>query len=283
MAARAPVREDMLAAPAHRLRQLILETHHRCGGHLGASLSIVEILAGLAGRLGAGRYNQDPGGNHLILSKGHAALAFYCQLALEGRVSAAQLRQFAQDGADLEPHPNEQRLPSVGASTGSLGQGLSIGCGLALGALLTGRDSLTAVIIGDGEVNEGQIWEAAMSAAQLGLGNLLVVLDRNGMQQDGRMADILPCPDLASIWGAFGWVTESCDGHDPAALDQAFDALLAGPPDRPKLLVAHTVKGAGIAHLEGRTESHFPPPVSADDIALACYHPTSLRVAEPIG
>ena len=83
--------------------------------------------------------------------------------------------------------------------------------------------------------------------------------------------------------GALGWVTGSCDGHDPAALEQAFDALLAGPPDRPKLLVALTVKGAGIAHLEGRTESHFPPPVSADDIALACYRPTPHRLAEPIG
>jgi transketolase len=271
MAARFLDHEASLAEAADALRLLILRTHQRRGGHLGASLSIVEILAVLAHRLGVGAYNEAPAGNHLILSKGHAALAFYCQLALEGRVSPDQLRQFATDGADLEPHPNERRLRCVGASSGSLGQGLSIGCGLALAARLAGSDTLTTVIIGDGEANEGQIWEAAMSAPRLGLGRLLVVQDRNGMQQDGAMADILPCPDLAAIWEAFGWSTSVCDGHDTEALGAAVEALLTVCDDRPKLLVAHTVKGAGIAHLEGRTESHFPEPVSAEDIALMSY------------
>lgn len=274
MASAAFAPEPSLSQAARALRLLILKTHQRRGGHLGASLSIVEILAALADRLGWGAYNCGPRSNRLILSKGHAALALYCQLAMEGRIPQGELARFAADGADLEPHPNERRVPCVGASSGSLGQGLSIGCGLALAARIARSGALTAVIIGDGEVNEGQIWEAAMSAVQLRLGALLVVLDRNEMQQDGSMADILPCPDLPLVWGSIGWSTASCDGHDPQAVAASIGLLLSGAPDKPKLLVANTVKGAGVAHLEGRAESHFPPPVTSEDVALAGYRRT---------
>lgn len=272
----------LLGCRARALRRLILETHHRRGGHLGASLSIVEILTVLADRLGHGRYNDGATGHHLILSKGHAALAFYCQLALEDRVPLASLANFATDGADLEPHPNERLVPGVGACSGSLGQGLSIGCGFALAARMRGSAARTAVIIGDGEVNEGQIWEAAMSAAQLRLGTLLVVVDRNDMQKDGAMRDILPCPDLAVTWGAFGWKTAQCDGHDVTALVEQMNLLMAPGDDRPKLLVARTVKGAGVAHLEGKAESHFPDPVSVDDIALAGHIPIGAGLLETL-
>lgn len=275
-----PAATTSLDRQARALRRLILETHHHRGGHLGASLSIVEILTVLADRLGPGRYNDAAAGDHLILSKGHAALAFYCQLAQEGRLSRSALATFAGDGADLEPHPNERLVRGVGACSGSLGQGMSIGCGFALAARMCGSGARTAVIVGDGEANEGQIWEAAMSAAQLRLGGLLVIVDHNGMQQDGAMRDILPCPDLAVAWAALGWSTSQCDGHDVAALAERLDVLLSTSIDQPKLLVAHTVKGAGVAHLEGRTESHYPDPVSVEDVALADSIPIGAGMQE---
>lgn len=262
-----------LAQDAARLRALILDIHALRGGHLGSSLSIVEILTVLAGDILAPGYNEGVDGDRLVLSKGHAALAFYCRLALEGRVSHRDLRLFATDGAQLEPHPDERKVPAVGVSSGSLGLGLSAAAGLALGARLKGRTDLCAVIVGDGETNEGQIWEAAQSAPRLKLGNLLVVIDRNGLQQDGAMRDILPMPDVCSIWGNLGWLTTSADGHDPDRLAAAARELLAGPPDRPKLLVADTIKGAGVPFLEGRAESHFPPPLRAEEIAMARYVP----------
>jgi transketolase len=264
-----------------RLRLAIVLLHSRAGGgHLGSALSIVEILSVLLAGPMRWRGDNEPStsGDRLIVSKGHAAMGLYCALALEGHLDAAQLLTFGRDGSPLEPHPNERAVAAVHASTGSLGQGLSIGVGLALGARLDRSGDRSFVIIGDGELNEGQTWEAARCAAVLELSNLIVVLDDNGMQQDGPTRDIMRVHDAVEAWGRMGWLCADCDGHDCDALADELDRLVASSTRAPRLLHARTIKGRGIAHLEGRTESHFPPPVSDVDIELLRYSMEAARV-----
>jgi transketolase len=259
---------------SNRLRLAIVQLHRRAGGgHLGSALSIVEILSVIISRHMRWRTVDDPAtrGDRLIISKGHAAMALYCALALDGRLDAAELLTFGRDGSALEPHPNERTLPSVHASTGSLGQGLSVGVGLALGARLLGSNERSFVIVGDGELNEGQTWEAARSAAVLGLSNVVVVVDDNGMQQDGPTGDIMRVDDAVDAWHRMGWICGECDGHDCNALDDELQRVLSSSEPCPRLVRAWTIKGRGVAHLEGRTESHFPPPISDDDLAILRY------------
>lgn len=263
-----------LRALSDRLRLSMIETHRLAGaGHLGSSLSIAEILAVIFGRqLRREVADIDPArGDRFVLSKGHAALGLYCALALFDRIAAAKLSTFGRNGGALEPHPNESTEPAVHASTGSLGQGLSIGVGLALGSRLRGDHDRTFVVIGDGEMNEGQIWEAARSAAFLKLDNLIVVLDDNQMQQDGPTSEILPVPDAVNCLRSMGWYVSECDGHDCDALDAAISRAAASTDPAPRLVHARTIKGHGIAFLEGKTESHYPPPLSSDDIAMVRY------------
>jgi transketolase len=270
----------VLRDEADALRLLVLKTHRRAGaGHLGSALSVVEILAVLFGRFFRWRAEGEPAwaGDRFVLSKGHAALGLYAALARAGRIPPERLAEFGRNGAALEPHPSEAAEPELHASTGSLGQGISIGVGLALGSRLRGAPDRTFVVIGDGEANEGQVWEAARSAAALGLGGLLVVLDDNGMQQDGPTRDILPVDDLAPAWEAMGWRTAEADGHDCAALAAALEGLLALPGDAPRLLRARTVKGRGVEFLEGRTESHYPPPLTGEEMVLATYTAAARR------
>ncbi|MCW5803563.1 MAG: transketolase [Deltaproteobacteria bacterium] len=263
-----------LRAESDRLRLLMLEVHRRAGaGHLGSALSIAEILTAILGRHFRWSHLDDEQtcGDRLVLSKGHAALGLYCSLALAGKIEFERLLTFGRNGSVLEPHPNESTEPALHASTGSLGQGLSIGVGLALGSRMLGNLDRTFVIIGDGELNEGQIWEAARSAAFLGLRNLVVVLDDNGMQQDGPTAEIMPVRDALECFRSIGWITSECDGHDCDALDASLQRALAASDPRPRLIRATTVKGRGVDFLEGRTESHYPPPLSADELALVRY------------
>jgi transketolase len=269
-----PATPEDLRALSGRLRLLMLETHRRAGaGHLGSSLSIVEILAALLGRHFRWRRPElaPARGDRLVLSKGHAALGLYCALALAEQIDPDRLATFGRNGSGLEPHPNESTEPALHASTGSLGQGLSIGVGLALGSRLRGDDDRTFVIIGDGEMNEGQIWEAVRSAAFLGLANLIVVLDDNQMQQDGPTPEILPVPDAVACLRAIGWRVSECDGHDCDAVDAALGEAIASSAAAPRLIRARTIKGRGVDFLEGRTESHYPPPLSNDDLALVRY------------
>lgn len=256
------------------LRLMVLETHKAAGGgHLGSSLSIVEILAVLVHAVMHWPAADDEPwrGDRVVLSKGHAALALYCALAQAGRVDPARLRTFGANGSVLEPHPNERLEPALHASTGSLGQGMSIALGLALGARLRGGADRVFAIVGDGEVNEGQIWEAARSAATLGVDNLVVVLDDNRMQQDGPTPEIMGVADAVDAWRGMGWACRSVDGHDCAALLAALAEAAAGDHPGPRLVHARTVKGRGVAFLEDRTESHFPPPLTDDDLALVRY------------
>lgn len=257
-----------------RLRLAMIETHRRAGaGHLGSSLSIVEALTVIFKNhfQWAKPHEEEWRGDRFVLSKGHAALGLYCLLCLEGRIDANRLATFGRNGSALEPHPNETTEASIHASTGSLGQGLSIGVGLALGSRLRGTSDRTFVIIGDGEINEGQIWEAARCAATLKLSNLIVILDDNQMQQDGPTPDIMPVADAVTCWRAIGWHCLESDGHDCEQLASAMQELIASPVEAPKLLRIRTVKGRGIYFLEGQTESHFPPPLSDDDFTLIQY------------
>jgi len=261
-----------LRALSDRIRWRILTTHHRSGGgHLGSSLSIVEQLAVVLG--GHFRWRSAPGaadGDRFVLSKGHAALGLYCALAELGRLPDEVLAGFGSSGAAAEPHPNETLIDAIDASTGSLGQGFSIGVGMALAARMRGRDGLVFVVIGDGECNEGQVWEAARSAAHLRLANLVVMLDDNRMQQDGPTPGILPVADVEDAFAGMGWVTAACDGHDTGALEDALTKLTENA-DAPKLVHARTVKGRGVPFLEHRTESHYPPPMSAAELAMLRY------------
>ncbi|MFD3504221.1 transketolase [Streptomyces sp. NPDC058678] len=258
-----------LRSLAERIRWRILTTHRRAGaGHLGSSLSIVELLSVVLG--GHYRWRSAPGagdGDRFVLSKGHAALSLYCALVELGRLPQPVLDGFGQSGAAAEPHPNERLLDAVDASTGSLGQGFSIGVGMALGARLRRRQATVFVLLGDGECNEGQVWEAARSAAALRLDNLVVLLDDNRMQQDGPTPDILDVSDLPDAWARMGWLTASCDGHDCEAATETLTKLLA-EPGGPKLIHARTVKGRGVPFLEHRAESHYPPPLGAEDLAM---------------
>lgn len=256
---------------ALRLRLLILRTHAAAGqGHLGSSLSLVEILAALLGPGAAQLHEQDPTrGDRLVLSKGHAALGLYCALAEAGVIPHEMLTSFGKNGSVLEPHPNETLLPAVAVSTGSLGQGLSIGLGLAHASLLAGHaHERTTVILGDGELNEGQPWEAAIAAVHLRLGNLLAIVDANGLQQDGRMNEIMPIAALGEAWRALGWRVYGADGHDCAGLSSLFAALRDQEPEAPKLVIARTIKARGVPFLENTAESHYPPALDAAEIDL---------------
>ncbi len=259
---------------ARDLRLTIIETHRIArGGHLGSSLSIVESLLVLFKNHFRWQQSREQpwSGDRFVLSKGHAALGLYCALVMQGRIDRGLLATFSANGSCLEPHPNEKLVPEAQVSTGSLGQGFSIGVGLALGSQLRGTDDRVFVIIGDGELNEGQTWEAARSAATLHLKNLIVILDDNRMQQDGPTPEIMPVSDALLALKAMGWQCAEVDGHDCSALDRGLQMLIESPSNSPRMLLAHTIKAKGIDFLEGRTEGHFPPPLSSDDMALVRY------------
>lgn len=243
-----------LALPeeAQLLRRDIVEALYRTGGgHYGGSLSVIDVLLTLYRRQlridpAAPR---DPGRDRLILSKGHAAIALYAVLRRLGYFTDA-LADYASHGSPLEGHPDMTRLPGVDFSSGSLGQGLSVGIGAALAVQAT--DQRVWVILGDGECQEGQIWEAAMLAAQARLSHLHVVIDHNRFQEWGwnrpATGDQPPPIDrLVEKWRAFGWRVLEADGHDFAALERACDdARRAGP----SVIIAHTIKGKGVAMIE---------------------------------
>lgn len=202
---------------------------------------------------------QSPERDRLILSKGHAGLALYVSLAMAGFIEEKELDTFLQPGTRLGGEPCRNGLPGVEAATGSLGHGLSMGLGIALAGRLDGQDYRTYVILGDGECQEGTVWEAAMAAYKYRLGNLTAILDCNGIQKMGFIEDTMRIADWRDKWRSFGWqVDEIADGHD---VDEIC-AVLRQENDRetPRLVIAHTVKGKGVSIMENNPNWHFKMP-----------------------
>jgi transketolase len=209
-----------------------------------------------------------PERDRFILSKGHAAPLLYAVLAEAGYFSPDLLPTLRKLGSPLEGHPNMRRLPGVEASTGSLGQGLSLGIGHALATRLDGYPSRVYVLIGDGEMDEGQVWEAAMAAAKFKLDNLLAIVDQNGYQQTGPTAEVLDLRPVAPRWEAFGWFAQDINGHQ---LPEVLAALkkAAETKGRPSVIVARTVKGFPITDVLGSDVNHHGKPLTADEAKKA--------------
>lgn len=251
-----------LKVKAQQIRKDIVRMLAEAGsGHPGGSLSSVEIVTALffhVLRLKPEDPNW-PDRDRFILSKGHAAPLLYAALAERGFFPREELLTLRKLGTRLQGHPAKEQLPGVEASTGSLGQGLSMGLGTALVAKLDQRDYRVYVLLGDGECEEGQVWEAAMAAAHYKADNLTAVLDYNGLQIDGPIEEVmspLPFPDK---WRAFGWAVRQVDGHD---IPELIDALnwAAGVKGQPSIIIAKTVKGKGVSFMEDLAGWHGKAP-----------------------
>ncbi len=241
---------------ALRVREMIVEMcANPEGGHLGGSMSLVEILVTLYHsvlRVDPERPDA-PDRDLLVLSKGHGAIGLYAALAERGFFPREWISRYARPDSELTAHPTTA-VPGVEVSTGSLGHGLPIGVGYALDFRLTGDDRRCYVLLGDGELQEGSVWEAAMAAGSYGLDRLVAIVDCNGLQITGPTADVVGVEPLADRWRSFGWTVHDIDGHD---LDQLAAALGSPPQGRPTVVLARTVKGKGLPFVEGQTRSHY--------------------------
>ncbi len=253
-------RPELLARIAGDVRARVLMTIGAAGlGHVGGDLSVADILTTLL----FGVLRVDPrqplwaDRDRLVLSKGHCAASLYTALALAGFFPVDDLRRFVQPLSPLNGHPNRRKVHGVEASTGPLGHGLPFGVGCAIAARLSGSARRVYVVLGDGELQEGSNWEAAMVAAHRELGNLTAVIDRNGLQQGARTEATNRLEPLADKWRAFGWEVLEVDGHDHRAL---LDVLGAPARARARCVLAHTVKGKGVSFMEGRVEWHHKVP-----------------------
>ncbi|OUO90477.1 transketolase [Gordonibacter sp. An230] len=242
-------------------------------GHPGGSLSCADVLCAL---YFGGVMEHDPGNprwegrDRFVLAKGHAAPALYAALAHAGYFPREELMTLRKLGSRLQGHPDSNQLPGVEVSTGSLGQGLSIAAGAAAGLALDGAPQTVFTLLGDGECQEGQVWEAAMFAAHRGLDNLVAVVDRNHLQIDGDTADVCDPGDVGAKFSAFGWGVREVDGHDIPALVDALSAAKSERRGRPCVLVAHTVKGKGVSFMEGQAGWHGKAPNAEQlEVALA--------------
>ena len=226
-------------------------------GHYSSVFSCAEMFAALYYRTlrikpGDAAW---PDRDRFLLGKGHAAIGQYPVLADLGYFPGDWLDTYTRLGSNLGDHPDMRKVPGIDFSSGSIGHNLSVGVGMALSARMTGRDYLTWVMLGDGELNEGQVWEAAMSAAHYGLSNLVGIVDANGMGLDGDMETVMDIEPVAAKFESFGWSTSEIDGHDMAAVCAAFDQ--AQSADRPHMIVARTKKGKGVTFMETTPHWHL--------------------------
>jgi transketolase len=243
------------ASFAHAIRRIIIEQSHRAHvGHIGSALSIADLVAAvIAGPMGGQGADRD----RLVLSKGHAALALYAALHLQGRLDDEKIASYCADGTELGVHP-EPGLEGVDFGTGSLGQGLSLGAGAALAAKRQGSDRRVYVIMSDAELNEGSVWEAAMFAAHHRLDNLVLLIDLNGQQAMGYTADVLDLRPVEEKFRVFGWDAHVVPGHDQEALGGALDHA-ASVTDKPSAVVATTTFGYGVSFMESVIDWHYLP------------------------
>ena len=248
------------------IRRLILEQANRAHvGHIGSALSIADIMAALFSRYPSMIDNQsgEPGRrDRFVLSKGHAALALYVALHLQGRLEKGILDTYCGNGSHLGVHP-EKDLLGVDFSSGSLGQGLSVGAGAALAIRLKNHPGRVRVLMSDAELNEGSTWEAIMFAAHRKLDNLDVILDLNGQQAMGRTRDIVDLAPHVPRWEAFGWKVREVDGHDLGALHANLDVMSQGC-GQPQVLLARTISGKGVSFMENQIKWHYWPLSEAD-------------------
>ena len=273
-----PERHAELKRYAIQLRRLVVESvHHAGAGHLGGPMSAAEMLVALYFE----ELNIDPQApraedrDRFILSKGHSSIGLYSVLALRGYFPVEELKTFDAIDSRLQGHPDMSVLPGLDMSTGSLGQGLSPGLGMALSAKLKGQSFHTWVMLGDGDSQEGQIWEAAFVAARYQLDNLTAILDWNGLQQYGwatakgygELDRMAPQENPADRWRSFGWNTVETDGHDFEAVFDAFAAAKAHA-GQPTIIIARTIKGKGISYMENDFNWHSKP-VTDDDLKQA--------------
>jgi transketolase len=242
---------------ARRMRRHALDMAlHAPVSHLGGGLSIVDIVATLYG--GVMRVDPQtpewPERDRFILSKGHGVLGYYPALAELGFFPEEELLTFEQSGTALAGHPVMDRAKGLEFSSGSLGMGLSLGIGVALAGRRRGADFRVYVLLGDGECNEGSVWEAAMAAAHFELENIVAIVDNNRLQLGGAVADVMNTGSIADKWRSFGWSTREVDGHD---VGQLYDVFRSPPsPGKPTCVVARTVKGKGISFAEDNNDWH---------------------------
>jgi len=242
-------------------KDIIVETHAAGSGHPGGSLSSTDLATVLYFRYLRHRPH-DPGWagrDRVFWSKGHCSPVIYSVLARSGYFSPDLLPTFRKLGSPLQGHPARVKTPGVETNGGSLGQGLSVAVGFALGVRMSGSEARAYAFLGDGEIQEGQIWEAAMAAAHYQVDNLTAILDYNDLQIDGFVHDIMEVQPVAEKWRAFGWHVIDIDGHDYAEIGAALDEALA-TKGRPTLVLAHTVKGRGVSFMENVCEWHGQAP-----------------------
>lgn len=263
---------EALRVTASRLRRNIIRMITMAGsGHPGGSLSAIDVITYLYFH----RMRLDPQDprweerDRFILSKGHCAPALYVALAQRGYFSESELWTLRDIGSILQGHPDMRKTPGVDMTTGSLGQGLSCALGMALAGKLDGKDYRVYVMLGDGEVQSGQVWEAAMAAAHYHLDNLVTIVDDNRLQSDGLTETVMEIRPLAEKWLAFGWRVQSIDGHDFREIHGAFEQSLP-LTGRPQVILSNTVKGKGVSFMEGVVGWHAgAPSAEMAEVALA--------------
>lgn len=251
-------RKQELEALCLKFRNDLIDLLHNIQtGHPGGSLSCCEIVTTLYQEI----MNIDPTNpnkedkDHFILSKGHAAPMLYLNLAEKGYFPKEELKTLRQINSSLQGHPCVHKTPGVELSTGPLGLGLGAGIGMALADRYKGINSYTYVLLGDGEIQEGAIWEAAMAGSKFKTDNVIAILDNNGVQLDGTLEEIMPMGDISAKWTAFGWNVIHCDGHDIASFAEAVEKA-KNSVGKPNIIIAKTVKGKGIDFMEGKNTWH---------------------------
>ncbi len=264
-----PAGED-LARHARTIRRLTLGMiYHARSGHPGGSLSAVDILSHLYFReLELGRGPEDPTRDRFVLSKGHACPALYATWMVRGLTSSEDWASLRKLGSRWQGHPDVLQTPLAETSTGSLGQGFSVAIGMALGLRTQRRRARVYALLGDGELQEGEIWEGAMLAAHRGLANLCVLVDYNKMQSDDYNENVVGLEPLAAKWEAFGWRAVEIDGHDHGELAAAL-AIARSTQGAPTVVIAHTRKGAGVDYMEGVPSWHGSVALSDADLVRA--------------
>jgi len=256
---------------AKEIKQFILNVAYKSKDHhLGSFFSAIDLLTVLYFRnLKINpKKPKDINRDRFILSKGHAGLALYSVLAKRGFFSESELiKNYGKDGGKLGVHPDKDSLPGIEATTGSLGQGLSMGVGLALAGKIDRLSYRTFVMLGDGECNEGSVWEAVMFSSQHKLDNLIAILDCNHLQGFGRTEEVINLESLADKWYAFGWQVEQIDGHNFKEIIRVFDEI-PFKKNKPSVIIANTVKGKGISFLENKLESHYKV-INEEELGIA--------------